>query len=349
MDVRWWMRRFCAAVVGIALALNVISMPVAQAALISTQQEIEIGKDVGRQLEKEYGLVEDPELQARVDRIGKRMVAVCDRRDLPYSFKVLNSKDVNALAAPGGFIYVFKGLVDLMPSDDELAGVMGHELGHVVKRHTVRQMEKSLGMAILFGVVLGDRGIPLQGLAMDAIMAGYSRDDERQADQLGFIHSYKAGYNPYSMLIGLQKLSELDPNSHYDLFSDHPEGRARIALVQGYMEKAGVKPHATLTDNGKAAQIYEGDWKLPPLYGTHDGYKAIYRAEFAAGVLYRLSQLSDYNADKFIVDTDGTNCTIYYDDQSVLVVTPEDAAGNGLSVMDLTGEYVQKLKEWQIK
>ncbi len=348
--MRCWTRRFCAICICFTLFFNLINIPVAQAgSLISTQQEIEIGRDVGRQLEKEYGLVEDPELQARVDRIGKSMVAVCDRRDLPYSFKVLNSKEVNALAAPGGFIYVFKGLVDLMPSDDELAGVIGHELGHVVKRHAVRQMEKSLGMTLLFGLILGDKAVFLQNLAMNAIMAGYSREDERQADQLGFIHSYKAGYNPYSMMIGLQKLSELDSNSHYDLFSDHPESQARISLVQGYMNSAGIKPHVAMTDGGKAAQIYEGEWKMPPLYGTYDGYKPIYRADFAAGILYRLSQLPDYSADKFIVDTDGTNCTIYYGDQSVLVVTPEDASANGMSVMDLTGVYVQKLKEWQAK
>lgn len=342
------MRRIIVLVVCFAFIINLAALPKAEAgSLISKDQEISIGRDVAKQLEKQYGLVDDPALQERVNRIGQSLVAVCDRKDLPYSFKVLNSKEVNAMAAPGGYVYVFKGLIDLMPSDDELAGVIGHEVGHVVARHTVKQMEKSLGIGILFGVIFGDRGLMLQNLAFNAIMAGYSRDDEREADRLGFMHSYKAGYNPYSMMIGLQKLSEMDQKYHYDLFSDHPEGRARVALVQKYMDEAKIKPQAIVLEDGKGAQVVDGDWKLPPIYASYDGYKAQYRAEFAAGSLYRLSQLADYSSDKFITDSDGTNCTIYYDDQKVITLTPEDAATTGISVMDLAGTYIQTIKEWK--
>lgn len=344
------MRRLILLLVCFTFVINIAGLPRVEAAsIISKDQEISIGRDVAKQLEKEYGLVDDPVLQERVNRIGQSLVAVSDRRDLPYSFKVLNSKEINALAAPGGFIYVFKGLVDLMPSDDELAGVIGHEVGHVVKRHTVRQMEKSLGMSILFGVIFGDKGAFLQNLAFNAIMAGYSRDDEREADKLGFLHSYKAGYNPYSMTIGLLKLSELDQKYHYDLFSDHPEGRARVALVQSYLNEAKIKPQVIASEDGKSAQLVDGEWKTPPIYAVYSGYKPQYRAYFAAGVLYRLSQLSDYSADKFITDSDGTNCTIYYDDQKVITLTPEDAEANGTTTMDLAGLYIVKIKEWKVR
>ena len=107
--------------------------PSAEAALISKSQEISMGKDVAAQLEAKYGVVQDEDLQARVNTIGQRLVAVSGRQDLEYSFKVLNSDEVNAMAVPGGFIYVFKGLLDFMPSDDELAGVLGHVVGHIVK------------------------------------------------------------------------------------------------------------------------------------------------------------------------------------------------------------------------
>lgn len=344
------MRRIIVVWLCFMFVINLAGLSKAEAAsLISKDQEISIGRDVAKQLEKEYGLVNDPALQERVNRIGQSLVAVSDRRDLTYSFKVLNSKDVNALAAPGGYIYVFKGLVDLMPSDDELAGVIGHEVGHVVKRHTVHQIEKSLGMSILFGFIFGDRGAFLQNLALNAIMAGHSRDDEREADKLGFLHSYKAGYNPYSMTMGLQKLSELDQKYHYDLFSDHPEGRARIALVQTYLNEAQIKPQAVVAEDGKSAQLIDGEWKTPPIYAVYEGYKPLNRAYFAAGTLYRLSQLTDYSADKFITVSDGTNCAIYYDDKKVITLTPEDAEASGTSTMDLAGAYIEKIKEWKVR
>jgi Zn-dependent protease with chaperone function len=316
--------------------------------LISEQEEISIGRNVGKQLEKQFGLVDDPALQERVNRIGMSMVAVCDRPKLPYSFKVLNSKEVNAMAAPGGFIYIFKGLVDLMPSDDELAGVMGHELGHVVKKHTVHQIEKNMGMGILFGVVFGDRGLFLQNLALNAIMAGYSREDERQADQLGFLQSYRAGYNPYSMLIGLQKLSDMDPDQdqHNDLFSDHPEGRARVALIQGTMKDYKIHPTVVALPKEQGAQVVDGGWQLPVLQTARNGNSPLVRAYFVAGILYRLAQLPDYSADKYILDSDGTNFTVYYEDQAVITLTPEDGSAQGMSAMDLAGLYISKLQQW---
>ncbi|HEY3424585.1 MAG TPA: M48 family metallopeptidase, partial [Negativicutes bacterium] len=307
-----------------------------------------IGRDVGKQLEKQYGLVEDAALQERVNRIGMSMVAVSDRRNLPYSFKVLNSSEVNALAAPGGFIYIFKGLVDLMPSDDELAGVIGHELGHVVRRHTVHQIEKSMGIGLLFGVVFGGRGALLQNLAYNAIMAGYSRADEREADHLGFIHSFRAGYNPYSMTMGLTKLAELDPKSHNDLFSDHPEGQARLALVQQYLNEAKVYPQVRPTANGKAAQVVDGDWALPAVEADYAGNKPLNRAYSTAGRLYRLAQLPDYNSDNYILDSDGSNVIVYYNDQLILTVTPQDGAAHDMSAMELAGMYAGKLREWNI-
>ncbi len=326
--------------------------PVVEAGtLISTKDEIAIGRDVAKQLEKTYGLVDDPALQARVNRIGMSLVAVCDRKELPYTFKVLNSNEINAMAAPGGFIYIFKGLVDLMPSDDELAGVIGHEIGHVVKRHTVRQMEKSLGMSILFAVLFRERGAFLQSMAYDAIMAGYSREDEREADYLGFVHSYRAGYNPYSMLLGLKKLSEIDQKYHYDLFSDHPEGQARVAAAQNYLNEAKVRPKVVEQQNGKAAQVVDGEWKLPPMTATVNGYKPVQRAYFTAGALYRISQLPDYSPDKYILDNDGSNVIVYYDDRVLATLTSQDATDQGgdITVMDLAGTYIEQLKGWNKK
>lgn len=324
-------------------------MPSAQASIISTKNEISIGREVANQLEKQYGVVDDPVLQERVTNIGKKLVAVSDRKDLPYSFKVLNSQDINAMAAPGGFIYIFKGLVDLMPSDDELAGVIGHEIGHVVKRHSVKQIEKNLLLNIGFIAVFGERGVVLQNLAMSAIMAGYSRSDEREADYLGYLHSSKAGYNPYSMMMGLLKLSSLNQNYQNDLFSDHPEGKERIALVQTYLDKDHVHPTAQATPDDKAAVVMDGAWQLPVIDTEFDGQQPLYRAYLTAGALYRVSQVANYNPDRYILDSDGTNITVNYDDIQIITITPDDTLSHNMDAMDLAGIYVDKLKEWQRK
>src|SRR5574344_1474302 len=137
-----------------------------EAGMIGKKEEVNMGKEVAVQLENQYGVVQNPELQDRVNRIGQSLVAHCDRKDLEYSFKVLNTDDVNALSVPGGYIYVFKGLVDFMPSDDELAGVLGHEIGHVVKRHTVHQMEKQMALSVLGIIAAAASGDPGAGIAL---------------------------------------------------------------------------------------------------------------------------------------------------------------------------------------
>ncbi|HAT98725.1 MAG TPA: peptidase M48, partial [Acidaminococcaceae bacterium] len=116
----------------------------AEAGMISEKQELDMGKAAAEQIEAHYGVLNDPQINERVNRIGQSLVDVCGRKNIKYTFKVLNTEDVNALACPGGYIFVFKGLLDYMPSDAELAAVLGHEIGHVVKRHTVHQMEKNM-------------------------------------------------------------------------------------------------------------------------------------------------------------------------------------------------------------
>ena len=337
-------RRISGVLLGLIVLLQVYGLPQAEAAIISTKEEISIGKNVAKELEKKYGLVEDQELQNRVDRIGQSLAAVSERRDLQYSFKVLNSKEVNALAAPGGFIYVFKGLVDHMPSDEELAGVLSHEVGHVVKRHTVRQIEKSLLAQVLFGVLFGDRGVMLQNLAFNAIMSGYSRDDEREADQVGFNQALQAGYNPYSMAMTLSKLDDLDRKGNAGLFSTHPEPDARAKRVMGYIESIGVKPSIVIDE--KSAQVVDGTWQLPAYAADAEGYKPKYRAYFAAGALYQAAKQPNFRCDNFIVLSDEGKATIYYDDLKITVLTQQDAALSNTTLAELTDQYILKLREW---
>ena len=328
----------------ILMSFLVFNTPKVEAALISTKQEISMGQSVAKQLEDKYGLVDDKALQDRISEIGMRMVKICDRPDLPYTFKVLNSDEVNAVAVPGGFIYVYKGLTDLMKSDDELAGVIGHELGHIVERHSVHQMEKTLGMTLLFGGIFKDNSVALQSLALNAIMAGYSRTDEKEADHLGFVHSTKAGYNPYGMLIGLMKLSNLNPDQKNTWFSTHPEGKTRIELAKKDLADAGIRPG--VIQNGDEINVVDKNWKLPTIKTAAGGVEAIYRAYISAGRIYQASLDSQYNSNKYILDSDGVNLIIYYDNQIIMTVSDEDANAYGMDVYQTANMYINSLKMW---
>jgi len=330
-------------VLGMAIGANIAAPPAAEAFLISTQQEIELGKGVAQDLEKKYGLVNDPELQARVTRIGKSIAAVSDRKDMPYTFKVLNSKEVNALAVPGGYIYLFKGLVDYMPSDNELAGIIGHEVGHIVKKHTVVQIERSMAVGIIFSVLFGSSNSAILGdLIGSALMSGYSREAEREADTLGVVHTMRAGYNPYSLLIGMEKLEALSGNkADYGLFSSHPDSAARVKSARDQIVN-DFKVRPVVNEAEKFSQVVDGQWKLPAFYSKYASYSPRMRAYLTAGHIYRMTALADYSSDKLYIN-DMENATgVYYDDERepVAVVTPQDAAGNALGSMNEMAQQI---------
>lgn len=333
--------------VGAFLGVSFVEPNSAEALLIGTQQEIEIGKGVAKDLEKKYGLVNDPELQDRVARIGASIAAVADRKDLPYSFKVLNSKEVNALAVPGGYIYLFKGLTDYMPSDHELAGIIGHEVGHIVKKHTVVQIERGMAVSVLFAILFGSSNIAILGdLVANALMAGYSREAEREADNLGVIHTMRAGYNPYSMLIGMEKLEALSGKSSYGLFSTHPDTENRIKAVRAQINNE-FRVTPTVKEMEKSAQVVDGKWSLPVFTGTYAGYSPLMRAYGTAGRIYRLQTRPDYSSDKLYANDLENASGVYYDDEKepVTVVTAQDAAANGLSTTDMTLQIIMRLRE----
>lgn len=148
-----------------------VGLQPAEAGMISLEDEIKMGRETAQSLEAKYGLSQDYYLNERVDRIGQRLAAVCGRNEITYSFKVLNSNEVNALACPGGFIYVFKGLMDYMPSDTELAGVLGHEVGHVAKKHTVHSIEKQLWTSLILLAATRGQGLGLVQAAQQALFA----------------------------------------------------------------------------------------------------------------------------------------------------------------------------------
>lgn len=318
----------------------------AEAGLISLEQEIEMGRSTAQQLEARYGLSQDPALQAKVERIGQRLAAVSGRNDITYSFKVLNNNEVNALACPGGFIYVFKGLLDYMPSDTELAGVLGHEVGHVAKKHTVNAIEKQMWTTLILAVATKGQGLGLVQAAQQALFAGYSRTDERGADKEGVRNCIDAGFNPYSMLITLHKLDALSKQgggSNYGLFSSHPEPEERVKRVMKQLKKYNVHPDVTFTDDDHAT-VTEGDWSFN-ISRSIGNNKAKYRAYMLAGGLWNARQRGPVNPNYFVVYDNGSYAHIYYDDIQLLTLYNADAGSFG-SAGAYASACADMLRDW---
>lgn len=331
--------------------LMVLPAPRSQAAMISQKQEIEMGQQVAQQLENHYGLVQDDEIQDRVSWIGQKLLANGTRPGLTYTFKVLNTPDVNALACPGGFIYVYKGLLDYMTSDDELAAVLGHEIGHIEKRHTVHQMEQQMALSLLTllaGVASGDpgAGMVLASTASQALMAGYSRKDEREADQEGFRLSTLAGYNPYGSYVTMAKLEDMSKdmgNPGYGLFASHPEPEVRMAKALKWTEPLKIPEKVTVKPDGTAA-VSLGAWSFP-LTETAGYDKPEYRARLMAGALYLAWKRGNLDESHFMTVDGDRWSDVYYEDIRVLRVYPQDNQENG-NTGELALKIAGRLQEW---
>jgi len=176
-----------------------------QLALIGEQQEIAIGRDADRDIAASLGLYPDDEVQRYVDRVGQQLAAASERPDLPWTFRVVDDPVVNAFALPGGFIYVTRGLLTHLENEAELAGVIGHEIGHVTGRHGVERMSRAqlAGLGLGIGAAVEPGLARYAGLAqtgMQLMFLKYGRDDERQADSLGLRYMTRKGYDPRQLV-----------------------------------------------------------------------------------------------------------------------------------------------------
>jgi predicted Zn-dependent protease len=209
--------------------------------LISESEEIALGRQTDVEIRHQYGVYDDPKLNGYVESVGRALVPHTHRPNLDYHFAVLDTPVVNAFAVPGGYIYVTRGIVALMGSEAELAVVLGHELGHVNARHSVRRMSEMMlvqvGLAV--GSALSETFAEISGLAgvgIQLLFLKYSRDDERQADSLGVEYARKGTYNPGEMVGffgSLEKLGDLSGGQALPGFlSTHPLTSDRIEKVR---------------------------------------------------------------------------------------------------------------------
>ena len=215
--------------------------------LMSVEQEIAIGEQQDVQVRKEMGVYSDRTLQDYVSGIGMRLAADSDRPNLPWRFTVVDTPAVNAFALPGGYIYITRGILPYLQDEAQLAGVLGHEIGHVTARHAAQQYSRSIGaeLGLLAGAIFVPQTRPFTGLGesgVSVLMLKYSRDDEAQSDALGVKYAARAGWDPAGvpqMLTTLGRIEETSDNKGTPSWlQTHPLAADRVDRVQSAVAEA---------------------------------------------------------------------------------------------------------------
>ena len=232
------LRRLLHGLLVLPLLLAAVPAPVSA---MTTAAEILQAKEQEKQIIDQYNIVNDPLMNAWVNDVANRLWGQVARRDLPYNIKILDSADINSFTIGGGYVYVNEGLLDFVQSDDELAGVIGHETGHNERRHTVTLPAKAQALNLLFGIASLFSPIVYRfgQIAEEGIIAKQQRSNELQADQYGLLLMSRAGYDPDSMVSFMNHLGAAEANhdSLVDKYlSDHPGFPSRVSHLKGYDE-----------------------------------------------------------------------------------------------------------------
>ena len=214
--------------------------------LISESEEIALGKQSDPQIMAQYGLYDDPKLNQYLDGIGQRMAAISHRPHLKYEFKVVDSPIINAFALPGGYVYFTRGILAHLNSEAEMAGVLGHEIGHITARHSAQKLSQAqfaqLGLGV--GTIISPAFAQFAGLAgtgVQLLFLKFGRDDERQSDQLGVDYSTEIGYDAREMANFFGTLDRMHSNSEGGSLpgwlSTHPQPEERVGNVTRMAEE----------------------------------------------------------------------------------------------------------------
>jgi len=236
-------------------------------ALLTESQEISLGREADPQIVAEYGLYEDPKIQAYVNEVGQKMARLSHRPNLEFTFRVLDSPILNAFALPGGYIYITRGILAHMNNEAELAMVVGHEIGHVTARHGVSQQSRAqvaslgLGLGSVFSETVARYGQVAQQ-ATGMLFLKYGRDDERQSDELGVEYSLKAGYDAAAGCKFFEVLDRQSAESGQSLpnwMSTHPAPAERVSTTRQLAATRKPQfPGATAVAEDRHKRLLEG-------------------------------------------------------------------------------------------
>ena len=265
--------------------------------IISEEKEISIGERSDPVIVQEYGLYDDPGLQGYVDEVGQKLVKVCSRKNIEYHFKLLDADDANAFALPGGYIYLTRGIMALMNSEAEMAGVLSHEIGHVVGRDSANQISQQTWFQIVaiagMAASPSTRELAMAGnMLFNAVMLGYGREKEFLADSQGVEYMFRAGYDPLQMARFLGTLGKIyqGPAGYAQYLTTHPfvndrinraEAQAKVltAMDDAFARRAIGSADASSAPQSKSGRMIRSDEFISRLdglaYGPRDSIRRI--------------------------------------------------------------------------
>jgi predicted Zn-dependent protease len=242
---------------------------------VSQQQEVQMGQQYAQEINAQLPIVQDPELNRYINVLGDSIARLTSRADLDWHFYIVDSKEVNAFAVPGGYVYINRGLIERSDNMSEVAGVLGHEIGHVVRRHTVKQMEKAQGANVgvtLACVLTSICNSQVAGAAINiaggAVFARFSRQDEAEADAEGVNNVVRARISPVGMVTMFEKLlaeRKSRPAGVEAWFLTHPLEEDRIVAVRARIAQIPQAQRAGLGTDTRNFHTFKSRLQsLPP-------------------------------------------------------------------------------------
>jgi len=262
----------------LGLAVSIVSAGAA-GCIASTQQEVAMGSQYAAEINRQLPIITDPQVASYIRVLGDSIARVADQRNLDWHFYVVDQQEVNAFAVPGGYIYINRGLIERSETLSELAGVLGHEIGHVTERHSMEQMAKSqqanlgLGIACILAPQVCNSGVGSTAIQLGAggVFAKFSRDDEREADRVGVEFVVRAGIDPRgipAMFRTLLAERNSRPGALEGMFSTHPLAEDRVQEAEAMIAQIDPVIVKSLTTDTRAFQQFKARLKsLPPSPG----------------------------------------------------------------------------------
>lgn len=226
-------------------------------------EEVELGETISFRIRARYGVAQDPGATRYLSLVGLTVAARSGRAELPWHWIILDSSSVNAFAAPGGFVHITRGALAVMTSEAELADVLAHEVAHVTRKHTLKGVQKSMGMELAQNQAELTAGSDLFNAVADqatkAVLAGFSQSEELEADEVGLEIASRVGYQPKGLPRFLETLNALNVNStsKAGLFRSHPDTEERIKKANRQIAKEGLDKGVWLEERFEAEVPYE--------------------------------------------------------------------------------------------